>query len=705
MESNETAPAGFRNLSRISIVLIVTEVSLSQVMDSSRIRSDTVDLGNDSGIEKLIESQTTDVEDSKLLDYLLRLEADPLELNTVTEKDLESIPFISAIAAKNIIAYREKHKKFISVGELRLVNGIDDDLYKKIIRFVVVKGARRDVRREEIGRQETVRKGGYDFRLRNRFTNDLQPSYGYLKPDSIGGFRGTRPKIYNRLEAKYYLKRLHFSGGLITEKDAGESKVFDFAAGYAELKTRGFFSQVLAGDYTLEFGQGITLWSGLAFSKGNDAVVTVKKHGNEIDSYSSVNEVQFFRGGATKFKLETSLGNFSLLGFYSDNYFDANIDTTLGQISTIYYDGYHRTESEQAKEKTAKERLFGGRIIYEGQWVKLGATYYQSRFSLPFERDKIYDFSGDRTNAIGADYDIIFKNMNLFGEWARSYTGAVGGISGARVLFFSEKLVTDLVFAIRNYPKDFVMLHAFGFGEQSGVTQNEFGIYSGVKFKIPGLLTVDAYLDQYKFPYRTFFKPVPTEGRDLLIFAESKLSRELTLYAKYKNENKENVIKTNDEFGHQVERIFDRGQSNYRIQFDYDISGMFRVRGRFEYVFVDYDGFQASEKGLMFFGDFRVKPLNRLLIDGRFIIFQTDSYDSRIYEYESELQGVVHNPALYGKGRRWYVILKYLPFDFLQLSGKYSETYYDGVKSIGSGNDRVMGDFKNRLSLQLDLKL
>jgi hypothetical protein len=685
------------------LLLLIVPFCFAQLPDS--LKGDTSDVGDDRAIEKLIENQTTDVEDSKLLDYLLKLETDPLDLNTVTAKELEKIPYISAVAAKNIISYREKHKKFISVAELKLIEGIDEDLYRKIIRFVAVRGTRHDVRKEEVGKPERVQKSKFHFRMRNRFTNDLQPGYGYFKSESLGGFVGTRPKIYNRLEAKFSLKKLKFAGGLITEKDAGESKLFDFIAGFAEMKNTGFFNQILAGDYTLEFGQGITLWSGLTFSKGNDAVAGVKKHGDDIDSYTSVNEIQFFRGGASKFKLESSLGDFSLFGFYSDNYFDANIDTTFGQISTIYYDGYHRTNSELNKENTAKERLFGGRFFYERQSVKFGVTYYRSEFSKPFEKDRIYDFSGDRTNAIGADYDIIFKNMNLFGEWARSYTGAVGGISGARVLFFSEKLVTDLVFAIRNYPKDFVMLHAFGFGEQSGVTQNEFGIYSGVKFKIPGLLTVDAYLDQYKFPYRTFFKPVPTEGRDLLIFAESKLSRELTLYAKYKNENKENVIKTNDEFGHQVERIFDRGQSNYRIQFDYDISRTFCVRSRCEYVFVDYDGFQSSEKGLMFFGDFRVKPLNRLLIDGRFIIFQTDSYDSRIYEYESELQGVVHNPALYGKGRRWYVILKYLPFDFLQLSGKYSETYYDGVKSIGSGNDQVMGDFKNRLSLQLDLKL
>ena len=106
----------------------------------------------------------------------------------------------------------------------------------------------------------------------------------------------------------------------------------------------------------------------------------------------------------------------------------------------------------------------------------------------------------------------------------------------------------------------------------------------------------------------------------------------------------------------------------------------------------------------MFYSDFRFNPIEKLSIDGRVIFFQTDSYDSRIYEYESELEGVVSNQGLYGKGRRWYVLLKYKPLQFLSLSGKYAETYYDGAKSIGTGNDEVIGDFKNRLSLQLDIK-
>ncbi|HMT12550.1 MAG TPA: hypothetical protein PKA39_13115, partial [Ignavibacteria bacterium] len=333
--------------------------------------------------------------------------------------------------------------------------------------------------------------------------------------------------------------------------------------------------------------------------------------------------------------------------------------------------------------------------------TKIGLTYYKSEYNKPFEYKGLYDFSGTQSNALGIDYDIVYKNINIFGEWARSYTDKVGGVTGVKLLFFK---LADVIFMVRNYPKDFIMLHSYGFGEQSGTSQNEFGIYSGIRFKIGKLAVVNAYFDQYKFPYATFYNPVPTTGNDFLTYTEWNVTRNLKLFTKYKNETKEDVIKVTNQYGIEEEKIYDRGQRNYRIQFDYDMFKKLRVRSRFEYVFVDYAGYQTSQKGMLFFSDFRATVFNNLVLDGRFVIFQTDSFDSRIYEYENEINGVVSNQGMYGKGRRWYLLLKYRPYKFLELSAKYAETVIEGAKSIGSGNDEIMGDLKNRFTLQLELK-
>lgn len=676
-------------------------------IDSIKITGDTINRGADEDIEMLLENQTEDAEDSKLLETLLQLEANPVDINSAGSNNLQRIPYIDAIIATKILEYRSRNKKFYTVAELRYVEGVDDDLYGKIKKYVIVKSSTVDFVKDEFGIIQKIKdskKGllsNIYFEMRTRFSNDLQPSRGYLEP---GKYLGPRPKFYNRFVARYTKGGYIFTGSLLAEKDPGELNWADHVGGFVEMKSGILLNHLLVGDYTLEFGQGITLWGSYSFSKGSDAVSGMKKKGDDIDSYNSVNEVQYFRGVAGKLKLPSSIGDFSLFGFYSNNSIDASIDTTLNQLSSEYEDGYHRTQSEINRKNSGKERLYGGRLFYESKFLgttKLGLTYYNSEFDKPFEYKGLYDFYGSKSNALGVDYDIVIKNVNIFGEWTRSYTDIVGGVTGVKFLFYK---LADVVFMVRNYPKNFISLHSYGFGEQSGTSQNEFGIYSGIRFKIGKLAVINAYYDQYKFPYATFYNPVPTSGRDFMTYTQWNVTRNLTLFTKYKNEIKEDVTSVVNSYGLEEDRIYERGQTNYRLQFDYDIFKTFRVRSRFEYVFVDYQGYHTAEKGLMFFSDFRVVPFKDIVLDGRFIIFQTDSFDSRIYEYENELNGVVSNQGLYGKGRRWYLMLKYRPYKFLELSAKYAETIIEGAKSTGSGNDEIMGDLKNRFSLQLDIK-
>jgi hypothetical protein len=85
-------------------------------------------------------------------------------------------------------------------------------------------------------------------------------------------------------------------------------------------------------------------------------------------------------------------------------------------------------------------------------------------------------------------------------------------------------------------------------------------------------------------------------------------------------------------------------------------------------------------------------------------MFETDSYDSRIYEYEDDLPHAFSNPPLYGRGVRWYLILRYEIFSKVSLATKYSQTIKEGVTTIGSGLDEIEGNTQSLLSMQLDVR-
>ncbi len=696
-------------MTKVKIVLVFILLFLGslyvypQIDTSKKVAiPDTTDLNTYKYQEKLLESTLEDTEDSKLLDQMDYLKSKPVDLNKASREELEVIPFMTTMVAKKIIDYRNSNGNFKSKRDLLKIDGISQEYYEKIKVYVIAKNSKSDYVKDVTGK--VYKESDYlsssllkniDIKFRSRVQQDLQDKKGY----TTGDYPGTKQKVYNRLTGSYNGNGFDLGGNLTIEKDAGETSYTDFYSGYLEMNNWKFVKKILAGDYLLNFGQGLGLWTSLAFSKGTEAVDIIKKRNFDIDSYRSTNEVQFFRGAATNVEYK----NYNFFFFYSNNYFDASIDTTLNEVSSIYFDGYHRTFSEQDRKNSGMEKLLGGRVFADYGFLRIGATYWTSQFSKPVSPDsskQLYNFSGSKANMVSLDYDVVYKNFNLFGEFARSQSSNVAGVTALQI---SLTKGADAIFLYRNYPENFAPVHSFGFGENNGNTQNENGVYAGLSIKPIKGLSVDTYFDQFKFPYRTYFNPVSTSGNDFLLNSEYKVSKGFLVYMKYRNKNKEESRTITDVFNRSIKAIDNRNQMNFRIGFDFDLSSYIRVKSRYEYVMVKYDNYGGNNKGYLFFSDLRASLFKNLSASTRFIVFQTEDYDSRVYEFEDDLKGVMSNVGVYGKGTRWYFVLRYKPYTFAEFTTKYSATYYDGVNFIGSGNDLIQGDLNNRFNIGVEI--
>ncbi|HEY4643890.1 MAG TPA: hypothetical protein VIH68_04145, partial [Bacteroidota bacterium] len=81
----------------------------------------------------------------------------------------------------------------------------------------------------------------------------------------------------------------------------------------------------------------------------------------------------------------------------------------------------------------------------------------------------------------------------------------------------------------------------------------------------------------------------------------------------------------------------------------------------------------------------------------------TASYESRAYELENDVPGSFLNQAIFGRGSRWYLLVRIRILNDAALSAKYSETEREDVKSIGTGPDEIASNRQSRLNLQLDI--
>ena len=168
------------------------------------------------------------------------------------------------------------------------------------------------------------------------------------------------------------------------------------------------------------------------------------------------------------------------------------------------------------------------------------------------------------------------------------------------------------------------------------------------------------------------------------------------LYFRYFNERKEELEIFNNE-----NIISEKRTQKLRGEFMLSLSKSIKLKSRFELLLLHG---LSSEKGVLLFQDLRFNVNKKLTIQGRLIFFQTDSFSSRIYEFENDLIGVMTNIALWGKGMRAYLLVKYRPFKNFNLSFKYSEITKPLENYLGSGYNLIEGNFDNKIAFQIDYR-
>lgn len=637
--------------------------------------------------EQLLDQVETETDNSEIIDRLNWLQEHPFDLNTVSREELATLPRLTPAEVAAIITFRKQLKRFNFVQQISLIETNGEEILRKIQPYVFA---------ENISRSSQSSSG---IRFTSRAVRDVQPRKGFQ--DS--SFVGSPLKSYSRLT--FDLTR-ELEAGALFEKDAGEKFGDGFTSAYLAVKDLLFISQAVIGDYVVEAGQGLVFWRATAFGKGSEAVSVVKKPSTGVQPYRSSDEFNFLRGVSVSSTIVVGENTLALTGLFSRHALNAS--GTEEFVTSFYEEGLFRTPNELLKKSNIIEKLVGGRVKLSSvnEW-NIGGTFYHSTFNKPVVADRLFEFSGASATVAGVDAEMnlgwltpkLFQ-ITLFGEAARSGDGAGAGIVGS-ILNLTRKASLALMY--RNYSPRFTSLHATGFGERSD-TKNESGFYIGADVQASKWLHLSGYLDHFKFPWRTFDNPLPTSGRDVLLQADVSATRSLDLSLRYTDKKTETTEASADHLLRETRILVDRSQQKFRLTATYQANKQLRLRGRIEKTLVDYKLLNRSEHGLLFYQELHYAWFPNLIAEARLIFFDTDSYDSRLYEYENDLRGIFSNPALSGKGRRWYMLVRWKVADILNLSAKYSETQYDDRNIIGSGLTEIQGDVDNRISVQLDVK-
>jgi hypothetical protein len=194
----------------------------------------------------------------------------------------------------------------------------------------------------------------------------------------------------------------------------------------------------------------------------------------------------------------------------------------------------------------------------------------------------------------------------------------------------------------------------------------------------------------------------PSIGHEVLTQLNYKPNKIFEVYVRFREQVRQKNSRDNTQ---PVTGIEDIRQRNFRLNLSYVVNEFFTIKSRIEYVWINRPSNQP-EKGMIITQDFLFRPKS-LPIDLalRYALFDTDSYDTRLYSYENNALYAFAVPAYYYRGNRAYVLLRYSFLRHCDLWLRYGVFIYANRNTIGSGAEEINGSKKTDITIQLRIKL
>ena len=664
-------------------------------------------------IERYIENTADEVDIQQFASDLLLQYENPLDLNKADATELFEARFITNFQALDIITHREKFGNFISIYELQVLQTFSPEDVQNILPFITLKSTNISLKNFK-----QIWKDG-SHQILSLVEMNTPKVRGSLISDTLSDRTAshyTGSPLYNNLRYRFDYKR-NISFGINMEKDAGESFLgdnnpagYDYYSYYFAARDIGKLKALHLGDFQANFGQGLTLSTGLAFGKSS-IITNSKRNFNGFGAYRSLRENAYLRGGALA--LELSKATFGVFASYKN--VDGNaleIDTSDQEapiVATSLQEdgGLHRTPSELEDKDAISDFQTGFYFDYKLPFGRIGTVNYLRKLGAVLEPSyqpyNKFNFRGDQYYKNGLYYDFVYRNVNLYGEVSHSsFEHSIGQVHGA-LMSINKALDASLVY--RNYSKSFITLQSSGFGESSNPA-NEEGLYLGFEARLSKKFKLLGYYDLFTSDWLRSAASAPSSGSDFWGELQYKSSRSFKAYYRFRTETKQ----ANSE-GEEFKQLSQVTTQRHRFHIAYTIAKGIELRNRIEWSIYNEGG--SKSKGSLIYQDIIFKPFgSNLQLSGRAAYSVIEQFDNRIYSFE---QVPLYDYPLFThsfSGMRYYVLARYKVKRGLDFWFRYAISQHDEPLnslqpnySIGSGLNKIEGNIKRTFTLQVRYKI
>ena len=608
-------------------------------------------------------------------EHLCELESSPLNINTLTPEDLYLIPGINRDQIDDIIKYRDRYGEFRTIEELALIESIDKPLRLFLCNFIVAEPRIKGKWYSRPTLDSILKKGHGEVQT---YINIPL----YEREGDKNGYLGYKYKYNIKLTGK-------FSGnikyGFCASQDAGEPLFAnknkcgtDYYSFYVKVNNIGKLKTIVLGQYKIKFGMGLI--QNNCFGYGKQIMLSsMNNYDATITGHSARSDGEHFCGVANTFDFSKkgSINKWTLTSFWSYRKIDATLNKD-GSISTISTTGYHRTPTEMEKKNNSSSLNAGTHINYKRNELYIGASMVYNWFDRPLNPNPTNNPQSYRTYyAQGYDfwnasinYGYISGKISFSGETATGSCNSVATINSLEAKVHKDITVNAVQ---RFYSYKYYAINAKAFND-GGYTQNESGIYAGVKWIATKRLTIDAYSDLSYFPWLKYYTNGSSYSFDNNISLKYDKDKWI-IQAKYKfrirqrnNSEKTYII---NRYSNKLRLSFQRISESVSTSTIIDLSRFSYSDNRsYGYSITQNMSIQAHKKATFYaFASY----------------FNTDDNNSSVYLSERAIPGAYYSSSFYGRGIRFSSIVKSTLTSNIIVNFKVGLTKYFNRNTISSG--------------------
>ena len=617
----------------------------------------------------------------ELYEQLCELNQHPMDMNHASREQLEQLPFLSAQQVEDIMAYLYQYGPMKSLAELQMIRSLDYQRRRLLTFFVRIDD---DEQKQGFPSLKTITQYG-----RHELMATAKIPFYERRGDN---------EVYKGWPYRHWLK-YQFSyddqvkAGLIGAQDAGEPFFanknrwgYDYYSYYVQIKHWGRLESLVLGKYRVSMGMGLIANNGFTMGKLT-SLQNLGRSTTTLRAHSSRSSADYLQGaGATM----TIVKGLSLTGFLSYRAMDATLNKD-GSATTIVTSGYHRTETELEKKDNLRNTTFGGNIRYQQHGIHAGLNIIAAHLNRELKPNtsllyRQHAAQGTDFMNFSADYGYIHHRFAFNGETAMNKNGALATINSLSLQCGNG---VSLMALYRFYSFRYTSLYVNSFSE-GGSVQNESGVYLGVNWQPSPRLKVMAYSDYAYFPWAKYQISQSSHAFDNMLQV-SYLRNRWTIDARYR-------LKVRQRDNEDKSALQSRTEHRGRLSLTYD--GSFSSRTQVDYTQIVFRG---QDRGWMVSQSLGYHH-RWLKLSGGLGYFHTDSYDSRVYLYESGPLYSYGFSQFSGEGIRYWLMARAEISRRLILTAKFGTTDYFDRSVIGTSYQQIDGSSQSDLDLQVRWK-